>query len=88
MSDDGMLFEVEVLKVGVHVEPLGAKVESATDVGNNALPIFAYKVCSHPHVPVPLLQNTVNRNTQAVNRGNLWISTRQNSLQIFGLSCL
>ena len=75
--NNGMFFEVEVLKVGIHVETLGSKVESATDVWNNALTIFSYEVCSHPHVPVPLLQNRAKRNKKrksSVNSTNIYKS--------------
>ncbi len=51
-----MLLEIDVLEVGVHVEPGAAEVVGARDVGNDALPAAADLLQTHPHVPVPHLE--------------------------------
>lgn len=55
LCDNGVFFEVQVLKVRVHVEALGAKMECTTNVWNDALSLLSNECSSHPHVPVPLL---------------------------------
>ena len=50
---EGVLAEVDVVKVGVHVEAGGAKVKRARDVGYDALPPAPHIAQPHPHVPVP-----------------------------------
>jgi hypothetical protein len=51
-----VLLEVNVLKVGVHVEARAAKVIGARDVGHDALSAGADLIQAHPHVPVPHLE--------------------------------
>ena len=47
--------EVGVLKSRADIEPSGAKVESARDVGYDALTATTHTGHAQPHVPVPLL---------------------------------
>ena len=50
---EGVLGEVDVVEVGVHVEPRGAKVVGSGDVWHDALPSPPDLLQPHPHVPVP-----------------------------------
>ena len=58
-SVDGVLLEVALVEVRIHVQPGGSKVEGARDVWDDALPTFTNAVCSHPHIPVPQLVGVV-----------------------------
>lgn len=58
----GVLLEIDFLKVGVHVETLGAKVVRPADVRDDTFSVFAYSIVPHPHVPVPLLENNAHIN--------------------------
>ena len=51
-----MFFEVFVVEVRVHVESGQTKVEGARDVRDNALTTLPHTLGSHPHIPVPMLQ--------------------------------
>uniref|UniRef100_A0A6B0UDV3 Putative secreted protein n=1 Tax=Ixodes ricinus TaxID=34613 RepID=A0A6B0UDV3_IXORI len=55
LSVEGVLLEVDVLEVGVHVESGRPKVVRPRDVWNDALPALAHVWQAHPHVPVPEL---------------------------------
>ena len=53
-----MFTEVDVVEIGVHVEPGGAKVVGPGDLGHDALPAPPDLLQPHPHVPVPGLLRT------------------------------
>ena len=50
---EGSLLEVNIMEVGVHVQPGGPEVVSPGDVGDKTFSPSPDLRKSHPHVPVP-----------------------------------
>ena len=55
-----MLLEIDVLKVGVHIQPGRAEVVRSRYIWDDTFTPFADLIQSHPHVPVPHLKMIKN----------------------------
>lgn len=51
--------KVKLLEIWINVEALGAEVICTRYVRDDALSFLADQVCSHPHVPIPLLEKPI-----------------------------
>ena len=56
---EGSLLEVNIMKVGVHVETGGPEVVGPGDVRNETFPASPDLRQPHPHVPVPGLAEKI-----------------------------
>ena len=72
---EGSLLEVNIMKVGVHVETGGPEVVGPGDVRNETFPASPDLRQPHPHVPVPGLAEKIGNIKQNINKGLRHVKT-------------